>query len=157
MKRRNNNIELLKATEAFEPADQSLLGGTCGNIQSVFDPQINYSKMIKTREGLFGKKYFYEMVSAPMLLAKLVASYHGLDVGAQGQKAYKVTWTVVLKHKKSGHILTFYDWKGGASFGSNLGDELPAQFKKDVAELLKALADERFPHPYDGCSIGEIA
>jgi hypothetical protein len=158
--RRNHNKELLEAMEAFEPASPDLIEGTCGNVQSEFDPSYDADESGKYayRGGIFSDaKPFYEIVSAPYVLAKLAASYPGLQISTEGQEGYKVTWTVVLKHKESGHVITFYDWKGAASYGSDLRSKLPPGFKEAVKALLLALADPQFPHPYDGCVIGEIA
>lgn len=155
-KRRNNNVKLLEIMNEFESIESN--GGTSGNIQRVFDGTFNLDTG-KNEGSIFkGGKAFYECVSAPYLLAKLVASYPGLKIRVEGQEGYKITWHVALKHKESGHVITFYDWKGSASYGSDLRDkEIPKKFKSDVAKLLKALADNRFPHPYDGCVIGEVA
>lgn len=158
IERRSADYKLLRALEAFEPASIDLAEGTCGNIQCQFNGEFNKQPdgEWKTAGGIFNGKCFYDVVSAPMLLAKLVAGYRGLNVNAEGQDAYKVTWTVVLRHKKSKNVVTFYDWKGSASFGSNQY-EAKGAFKKDLTALLLALADDAFPHPYDGCRIGEIA
>ncbi len=151
--RRSADYSLLDALKAFESADSSLLAGTCGNIQTQFNPEWKNGAM---QGGIFGGESFYEAVSAPFLLAKLVAGYPGLSVNAEGQDAYKITWTVVLKHKSSGNVVTFYDWKGGSSFGGNL-TSAKGKFKTDLIALLLALVNQNFPHPYDGCRIGEIA
>lgn len=158
-KRRNNNKRLLDAFEAFEPASPDLIEGTCGNIAELVNPKFTkVGDEYKHIGGIFKGKTFYEKVSAPYLLAKLVAAYSGIQVTTEGQDGYKVTWTLVLKHKESGHVVTFYDWKGAASIGSDVfPSSNDAQFKKDFIKLVKALADERFPHPYDGCVIGEVA
>ncbi len=154
MERRNANYNLLKSLKAFEPVEGELLENTCGNIQDQFNPTYYREK----NPGIFGKGVaFYDAVSAPMLLARLCAGFSGLHIFARGQEAYKVTWQVILRYKESGHIVTFYDWKGSASFGSDLSGELPAKFKRDVQSLLLALVDETFPHPYDGCKVGEVA
>ena len=93
------------------------------------------------------------MVSAPMLLARLVSG--GMSPMVLGQEGYKITWEVALKHETTGAILTFYDWKGGASYGSCGSSDIV--FLADVKALLAALTNPRFPHPYDGCVVGEIA
>lgn len=159
--RRNHNRNLLSAMEAFEIADPELIEGTCGNIASLVNPTFDKNPKTGNWEsvgGLFKGKHFYDKVSAPFLLAKLVASFPGLKVSCEGQDGYKVTWTVVLKHKATGAIFTFYDWKGAASIGSNLmPSDVKGQLKADFLLLIKALADPRFPHPYDGCVIGEVA
>lgn len=152
--RRQNNPKLLNATKNFVP----LMGGqkpsTCGNI--VYNG-INPSDH-KSADGLFKDKYLFDVVSAPMLLARLVAAFEYLKIECHGQEAYKVTWETALVHPKSGHVVTFYDWKGAASIGSDVyGDNAPKEFIKDVKALLLALADEQFPHPYDGIKVGEVA
>lgn len=99
-------------------------------------------------------KRICEEVSAPLLLARLVAA--GAIVKTEGQQGYKTTWQVVLKHKKTNNIVYFYDYKGGSSYGSNwpINSE---SFFRDVEEVLNALTNWKFPHPYDGCVVGEIA
>lgn len=159
--RRQGKRNILAALDAFEPANDHDGVGTCGNIKSLFDPEYDV-KTGKYKGGIFNNKPFYEAVDAPYLLAKLVAGYRGLNVNAEGQEAYKVTWMVVLRHKETGAIVTFYDWKGGSSFGSDIMPALAESvgyrsFKVDLTNLLKALTHKNFPHPYDGCSIGEIA
>lgn len=160
-KRRNNNRKLLDVLNAFEPANPDDIAGTCGNIQSVINPKFDINPKTGKWEnvgGIFKGKCFYDKVSAPYLLAKLAASYPGVQISTEGQDGYKVTWTIALKHKDTGATFTFYDWKGAASFGSNIfPDELKGQLKMDFILLIKALADPRFPHPYDGCVIGEVA
>lgn len=105
--RRNNNKKLLGAMDAFEPASSDLLRGTCGNIQSLVNPTFKkVGEKYKNVGGLFKGETFYDKVSAPYLLAKLVASYPGLQVNTEGQDGYKVTWIVVLKHKETGGVFT---------------------------------------------------
>lgn len=153
MERRAADYSLLAALKAFEPASVDLLNGTSGNIQWAY----NGNRFGKEKvEGIFKGKAFYEVISAPMLLSRLCAGFHGLQIQVGGQENYKTTWDVALKHKESGNIITFYDWKGGPSFGSNIA-EPGGIFKDDVAVLLLALVNDRFPHPYDGCCVGEIA
>ena len=159
--RRNANYKLLGSLEAFEAVDSSLSDGTHGNIEGLVNGEIkrNDKKEYKYVGGAFkGGKSIWQAISAPFLLAKLVASFRGIKIETHGQNAYKITWMAVLKHKESGAIITFYDWKGGASIGSNLNpDEVTPELKKDLFALVRALADPHFPHPYDGCSIGEVA
>ena len=155
--RRTADYALLEWLKPWKPASAKRMEGTCGNIQSAIDPRYD-SETGKSGQGLFKDKYFYELVSAPMLLAKLLSGFKGLKVTGEGQDAYKITWSVVLEHKATGHVVTFYDWKGSSSFGSNLmPNDMPDDFRRDFQKLLCALASVQFPHPYDGCVIGEIA
>jgi hypothetical protein len=154
---RSANYALLKAMEAFESSDRSPVG-TCGNIKTQFEGELKLGpgKGFKYHGGIFGAEPFYKAVSASMLLSRLCAGFHGLKITVGGQSFYKTTWEVVLKHKESGNIVTFYDYKGAASFGSNVS-KAEGQFKDDLEALLLALVDDSFPHPYDGCRVGEIA
>lgn len=148
-KNRNANYKLLAITKAFIPENPDNIVGTCANIQNQIEGEwgsVNYDDT------------FCAKVSAPYVLARLCALFNGLKIDVGGQEYYKVTWQTVLKHKKTGHIVTFYDYKGGISYGSDIyGNKTPKEFIKDVQKLLKILSDERCPHPYDGCVVGEIA
>lgn len=143
--RRQGNAKLLAATKAFKPDTPDQIEGTCGNIQ----------------QNIWGEKYedsLGQRVNAPFLLARLCAAFNGLQIQVGGQEDYKTTWSTVLVHIDTGYVVTFYDWKGGASLGSNVyGKDIPAEFLKDVRALVEALCDDRFPHPYDGCVVGEEA
>lgn len=157
MKRRDADYKLLKITEAFEPASPALSEGTCGNIQSLVIGDYwerHDTKLVENKSY----KPLYERVSAPMMLARLCALFGGLQIDVRGQEGYKVTWTIVLKHKATGHIVTFYDYKGAPSFGSDVyGDSAPKSFVSDVKKLVEVLSNDRCPHPYDGCVVGEVA
>lgn len=148
MERRLANYKLLNAFKPFDCGGE--IDGTCGNLSSDLEP---YDFTI---EGDY-ERTFKGSTSAPMLLARLVAA--GIKIDVEGQSGYKTTWTAILTHRESGNVVTFYDWKGGVSYGSNVRAIKGAdkKFIKDLRALLKVLADERFPHPYDGCCVGEEA
>lgn len=148
MGRREANYDLLKIFEKFSHGGEIV--GTCGNISDVVDPY-DFKTPNGYRETFKGKN------SAPMILARLVSA--GVPITVHGQEGYKTTWEVILTHKLSGHVMTFYDYKGGISYGSDVREksETNQEFLKDVKTLLKALGDDQFPHPYDGCAIGEEA
>ena len=157
---RNANYELLESVSAWEPAPSDSMGGTCGNIQYHVNGEYDFDSR-KYKGGILGGKSLYDAVQAPYLLARLMAGFTGLQVSANGQEAYKTTWDTAIKHKRTGAIVTFYDWKGAASIGScdkalSLV-KTDKGFKADLKALVRALTDERFPHPYDGCTVGEIA
>lgn len=99
----------------------------------------------------------YEKVSSPMLLARLVALIPGLKIETFGQLSYKITWHVAIEHS-SGLTLTFYDFKGAASIGiEETSKPLTKSQIKDINNLIHVLTNERCPHPYDDCVVGEIA
>lgn len=140
-KQRNNDESLLNDLVHFEGTNTNKIVGTRGNIQNELEKELGGS--------------FYNLISAPMLLARLVAA--GFKPDVLGQEGYKCTWQFVLEHAPTGCILTFYDYKGGSSFGACEKGHKNEVFKKDVIKFLKAITNPRFPHPYDGCVVGEIA
>jgi hypothetical protein len=150
---RNANYELLKKLEAFEPeTDFDRINGTCANIKSQVEgkPDLaNFFEHYKTT---------LSAVPAPLVLSRLCAGFKGLRIQVGGQENYKTTWDTILRHKKTGHVVTFYDYKGGISYGSNVyGARADEEFIQDLKDLIEALKDPRFPHPYDGCVVGEEA
>lgn len=146
-KRRDADYGLLAITKQFknEPDTEKIVG-TCANIRDTVEKDLEYEDC------------FYSQVSAPYVLARLCALFEDLTIQVCGQEGYKVTWQVILTHKKTGHVITFYDYKGGISYGSDVfGAKTPKSFIKDVQTLLNVLKNDRCPHPYDGCVVGEIA
>lgn len=153
---RGAKYNILKAFEAFEIANSDDMNGTSGNIKDIFQEYVwncDDPAHYKTSYGAKNQKSFLDLVSAPMLLARLVAA--GMIPTIEGQQGYKVTWTIALRHKETKEILTFYDYKGASSYGSSNVDN--KAFTNDVLKVLKALINPKFPHPYDGCVVGEIA
>ena len=143
---RNADYSLLSVAKLFEPIDPEFIVGTCANIRSQIEPSDDWDND------------FCMTVSAPYVLARLCALFKGLQIDVGGQNNYKTTWDTALKHVESGHIITFYDYKGGISYGSDVyGKDVSPSFIRDVRELLNVLKNDRCPHPYDGCVVGEIA
>lgn len=157
MERRNANYKLLAALKGWEsviPSDH--LDGTCGNISNEISGNYDF-KTYKYNNTIFNGRSLYQVCPAPMLLSRLCAGFKGLKIETGGQGDYKTTWHVVLKHVKTGQVLTFYDYKGAASIGSKIESLDNAEFLSAVKKLMKALVDGRFPHPYDGCVVGEAS
>lgn len=155
-KRRNNDAKLLVVKNKWIPTSREDSDGgrpTCSNIAWSVEPS---PKEIE-KHNAWWEKTFEANVSSPYLLARLCAMFDGLNIETHGQESYKITWFVALRHKETNELLTFYDYKGGASYGSTYGAEKSKSFVRDVRSLLKALRSDRFPHPYDGCVVGEIA
>lgn len=139
--RRNHDKKLLAPFKAFEAITGrevfEQVSSTCGNIARDLGE-------------------IYELVSAPYLAARLMAA--GFTPEVSGQEGYKTTFEFYLRHKETKHILTFYDYKGSSSYGSDVyGGSMPLEFKLAAAQVIAALTNDRFPHPYDGCVVGEIA
>lgn len=161
-KPRNANYKLLSIFKSFEVVtDRDSLINTRGNINYYFQSKGLFGINEEHKNSQFDtlkNKGMFEVLSAPYLLAKLVSA--GCIPFVEGQDGYKNTWTIALKHKKTGHIITFYDFKSASSVGSSLtgyDSKDEKTFLKDAEKLIQALINERFPHPYDGCVIGEVA
>ena len=147
---RNANYDLLDIVKKFKPTGINRMEGTCANIKDLVEPWDAYTYDFD--ETLCG------MVSAPYILSRLCALFEGLKIDVGGQRDYKITWCTVLEHKESGFVVTFYDHKGGISYGSDIyGDKTPDSFIKDLQQLIEVLKNDNCPHPYDGCVVGEIA
>lgn len=146
-KGRTADRKLLEVAKLFVPAKGlDVMEGTSGNIQADIKGNQEYEDTIAWT------------TAAPYLLARLCALFEGLQVETHGQTAYKITWSTCLVHPETGHRLTFYDWKGCSSIGSDVsGKEVPKAFLRDVKKLIKVLQDDKCPHPYDGCVVGEVA
>lgn len=149
--RRQADYNLLSIIEKFVPeADQEKINGTCANIRKQIEGDLFSDTAYENS--------FSASVSAPYVLARLCALFKGLHIDVGGQDYYKITWQVILTHKETGHVITFYDYKGGISYGSDIyGPKTPKTFLKDVKNLLEVLKNDRCPHPYAGCVVGEIA
>jgi len=137
--RRQADYSLLNSTKNFAPTEMP---------ESSHGIGYDFKK-----EDLGG--YLYELVSAPMGLARLIAAYKGLNITTGGQQNYKTTWETALKLNDSNLVITFYDFKGAFSIGANQ-DPTDSEWVQ-IIELLKAIVNNQFPHPYDDCVVGEVA
>lgn len=152
-KDRNANYKLLSIAKKFKSVGADRMDGTCANIKELIEPWGSTKEMIRDYD-----KTLSGGTSAPYVLARLCALFEGLQIQVDGQAGYKTTWNVVLEHKETGHVVTFYDYKSGASYGSDIyGNKAPKEFVRDLKTLIKVLKDGRCPHPYDGCVVGEVA
>lgn len=151
---RNADYSLLKVAKLFEPGcPDTEIKNTCANIKS----QVEALDTGGDFDRWWGST-LSGCTSAPLALSKLCALFQGLKIDVGGQDYYKITWQTVLKHKETGHAVTFYDYKGGISYGSDVyGKQAPVEFIDDLKDLIEVLKNPRCPHPYDGCVVGEEA
>lgn len=98
------------------------------------------------------------LMPSGMWLYRLMCLYQ-LKVESLGPAAYKLVWSTVLLHKETGIKIMFYEWKGAFTFGvqPNLSSKVPKKFKQDLLKLLRLLASNEIPHPYDGTVAGSVA
>jgi hypothetical protein len=136
--------------------------GTCGNVTPTWDRATK--KFIFKEPDLESFAEFYkthamfnEVISSALLLYRLLCILHAPVRVVE--EPYKSVWWVTLKHKETGAILQFGEWKGAAGTWTVYHDskELPKSFAKDMLALCNELAAPDCPHPYDGCVAGSVA
>lgn len=100
----------------------------------------------------------YEQISSALALYRTVSLFK-CGSGAERCDFYKMNWEVILKHKKTGLLLSLGEWKGGFQiFTSGYGvKELPKTYACDVKKLLTLLASDVCPIGYDGVVAGTVA
>lgn len=97
------------------------------------------------------------ILTSQLLLYRLICVFNTPPIAVRNP--YKTIWWFCIKHKSSGKILTFGEWKGAAGFWLPEGThkQLKPNFKQDLEWLLLFLVSDQIPHPYDGCTAGQIA
>lgn len=164
MQERKGDYSLLHKIKNFKWVKGDLSG--CGNIceelkvnKRSHKPSFGRKRFMDPGYDKEGEKYvaFYQAIPSCLLLYRLGCLFKGKP-NFEGPSGYKVTWSFSLKHK-SGWVLTFGEWKGGALFwlDENNSEELPKDFKKDVLDLLEVLLHKNCPHPYDELVAGSVA
>jgi len=151
-------------TDKWEPQMDMDADGN-GNIKPVMDRDTG---KFLFKEYDFGKGNYAEFqedyasiseaISSAMLLYRLLCHYK-CTVISEGPDGYKTVWWVTLKHKATGEMLTFGEWKGAAGVWTKFvhQKEAPKVFIKDMLLLLEELCAQDCPHPYDRCVAGSIA
>ncbi len=148
-------------SELFEAVPKDFDGGhgnLCG--QLVVNRKSKKSKFTKDYSKACEDERcsgFYSALPSALLMYRLACLFQG-NIKACGQDGYKFTWQFALKHKKSGQIICFGEWKGGSLFWTqfNLSD-VPNDFKADILKLIDVLVSDTCPHPYDGLVAGSVA
>lgn len=95
-----------------------------------------------------------EMLPSSHVLYSLLCMYQ-CKVHSEGPDGYKGVWSVALKHKESGQVVVFREWKGAFSLGcSNMFEESTA---RDMCKLVELMVKGQVLHPYDGTFAGSVA
>jgi len=97
------------------------------------------------------------LISSPLLLYRLISIFFAPP--ETPGNPYKTIWWYSIKHKKTGKALGFGEWKGASGFWLTESGhkQLKQPFKSDLEELLLFLVSDQIPHPYDGCTSGQVA
>ena len=155
-KRDGDYEKATKITSKWEPVsskDHDLIG----NVRPTFS--------LETEKFTFSHEKFlpdyigmYHVISSALLLYRLICLYKA-EVYTEGPEGYKCIWWITLKHKETGEVLMFGEWKGAAGIWTRYHNskELPASYKKDTLNLLNFLVSKTCPHPYDGLVAGSVA
>lgn len=101
----------------------------------------------------------YEVISAALLLYRLICLFPNPVVICEGANGYKVPWAIYLEHKKTGHIICLSEWKGSFSLRTTFYDsnDMPEDLKEDLLMLLDLIFSNNSPHPYDDVVAGSMA
>lgn len=132
--------------------------GTCGNLYGYVDfkPETGRFRFVKDWSAV--KVHFYEVMPSALWLYRLLCHF-AAEVESYGPEGYKSVWSVGLRHKSTGRTVAFSEHKAAAGFymQERSPDELEADFKKDLLDLLNLLVSKDCPHPYDGTVAGTVA
>lgn len=139
------------------------LDTTCegiGNIRPLFDTEKNkfFFESTKHKGNRDKDLSMWQVISSPFLLYRLLTTFKA-PVETLGPEGYKCIWWITLKHKETGEVLSFGEWKGAAGIWTRFhsSTELPKAFKRDTLEILNYLVSDTCAHPYDGLVAGSVA
>jgi len=151
------NLDKAKAiTNKWEPTEKG--GDLIGNVRPLFNVAENTFEYIDGYNSYETHIGMYKVFSSALLLYRLICLYKA-KVITKGPGGYKCTWWVSLKHKETGEVLMFGEWKGAAGIWTKYRDhsDLPKSYKQDSLDLLNLIASNKCSHPYDGCVAGSVA
>lgn len=97
-------------------------------------------------------------ISSCLALYKLIQIFKAMPTDKDNDW-YKVTWSFTLRHKASGEILSFGEFKAAFAFWTEFVNEPAAKkvFFSDIKELLLFMLSDKVPHTYDRVSAGSVA
>lgn len=98
-------------------------------------------------------------ISSALAMYRLVCMFNNPHIIAEGAMGYKVPWEMFLKHKKTGEVVCFSEWKGAFGFRTRLTDinNAPEEFINDIKFVLELMFSNNSPHPYDETVAGSCA
>lgn len=153
---RMGNYDLAEAIKSrWEHTNDSTSG--CGNVNYDCSFDLENCKIEWGRHDFANTLGIGNLISSPLLLYRLISIFFGAPEVVSDP--YKTIWWYNLRHKKTGKLMHFGEWKGCSGFWLPEGghNELKQPFKKDLEELLLFLVSDQIPHPYDGCTSGQVA
>ena len=117
----------------------------------------------KTKKVVFSKTNYWETKHLVSMCGALPVSHmlyslmcmFRCSVDVNGPDGYKVVASIPLRHKETGQIIIFREWKAGFALGCN--GMFEPQTQKDVCALLTLMINGQVLHPYDGTFAGSVA
>jgi len=147
-------------TSKWEPVEPPPGFASCANVCPDYDRTTGKFVFQPAGHPADHSRYpgMFEVISSALLLYRLLCLFKA-TVETEGPNGYKCIWWVNLKHKETGEILRFGEWKGAAGVWTRFhrDEELPESYKRDMLLLLDELVAEDCPHPYDGNIAGSVA
>ena len=144
--------------------------GTHGNLHGYFVVQRSTREVVitegygdKRTKDLWSKDSEYmhlsSAISSALVLYRLICMLKKPHVIAEGADGYKVPWCIYLKHKKTGAVVCFSEWKGSFGFRTHFStpEETPKEFLDDIKFVIDLILSNNSPHPYDSTVAGSCA
>lgn len=147
-----------KISGLFEPAKVSDIPyHFSGNCYGDYCFNLKTKKVVK-------KEYYWKHDGAYMSIYESMPSSHMIycllcmyqcEVVSKGPEGYKGVWMIPIRHKETGQIIIFREWKGGFSLGCQ--GMFKPETDRDVRALLTLMINGKVLHPYDGTFAGTVA
>jgi len=146
-------------------------GGTNGNLHPHFIVDKTTKKVVIVKDWMRDKRArsvynegsksvsLSSAISSALAMYRLVCMLNKPHVIAEGAMGYKVPWEIYLKHKKTGEVVCFSEWKGAFGFRTKAMDveSAPKEFVNDIKFVLELMFSNNSPHPYDETVAGSCA
>lgn len=114
---------------------------------------VNFEESLDNRRDY---SFIEDIISTHLLMYRLICIFFSPPITGNW---YKSVWEYPIYHISTGKQLIFGEHKGASNFwlSEMSHTQLENSFKKDLIELLNFLISDQIPHPYDGCTAGQIA
>ena len=133
--------------------------GLIGNVRPNYDKAKGKFVFISDNTNWIKFPTISAVMSSALFLYRLLCLFETEVQVEPINDRYKCIWWITLKHKESGELLQFGEWKGAAGTWTRFHclEDLPETFKRDYVLLLNELCSKDCPHPYDGLVAGSVA
>ncbi len=161
---RNANYDLAKTITSkwSKPTKKSVQeSGASGTLVHSINYDRKTSQFIYREYKSGDERYVsaFEVMSSALLLYRLICIFpSNPQLIVDGAQGYKVPWEFWIKHKETNTLFCMSEWKGGISIRTEYNEyDDNAQATNDIIDLLNLIVSNESPHPYDGCTAGQVA